>query len=63
MPVTIRKNANGTIILVERLTGYAVSVREQNWSAAGRVHVYDWTCKGKGLTLDAANTLFETLAA
>lgn len=63
MPVTVKTSPNGKVILVQRVTGFAVSVREQVWGVRGASHFFDWNCKGKGLTLDAAESLFAKLAA
>lgn len=60
---TIKKSADGTVMMVERSNGIAVSVLEPNWGVRGQSHFHDWKLKASGLNREAAEDLFAQLAA
>lgn len=61
--LTIKKSANGKVLLSQRIAGFAVSVREPVWSKTCRMFEHDWRTVSAGLTLADAESTFASLAA
>lgn len=63
---TIKTNATGNVKLIQLPSGFSVRVRNPRWNQTNAhlgVQTLEWESKGSGLSRDAAETLFASLAA
>jgi hypothetical protein len=58
---TLKKSEDGTVMMVERSGGIAISVLAPVWGARGRSMFHEWQAKATGLSRATAETLFAAL--